>query len=1053
MNFAGADIPVQLLAEAALRYQEGAWEAGRALADEALAHAKALGDEGVLCEAYLSAGCGRVQGPAALVAEGVALLSEAIRCGEGSGHTAAVREGYRLLATAHMSLGELASARACLLHHRELAQEEGLTEAVLVATADIADLALAMGAFEEALGEIEAVEPALLDADRRELWAQAIAIRAVALLYLGYVHDPLRLLDQAQRTAGTLKSEGLELRIYEQLVPALMFLGRFTRAGEICERGLQLASALGEREAGLAMMVWAGELARRVGDLERAHQWVADAYAAAREWWTPSVLTGASLALARLDLAEGRLEDAITRAAEGLALAEPAGDMVHQAELQTVIGEAALRLGAFEQATEAFDEALAAADGMNSPHHRAIALFGLGRSTDDIQQLNLLHAQAVDNLNVYLEQLSVMARRDFLRFEERLMVVEGPLPGSAPALNQTTPKGDSASFQGFLRMSNQPGADSLQQAFMLLDDVFSLVTSRLPLDELLQRINDTFLSVSHSSRSLIYISQENGELRLRDRQSSPDSLTMFGPDEACAQALTHVCQTGQTLWLMDTLSDPAYAELPEVEHHGVRGILCIPLKVNDGQSERVIGCLYGDRQAPWVGIAEREVTLLELMAKHISVTLEMRILQDESTRKAQHLEIINSLSRALAGTLDLEHLLSLALGHILKVTHGEQGYIFFGAGQDMTCRASMDRQGRPIEEVQVSRSVIARVVGERQPLAILDIGQDEELQSKASLVVRNVRSVMCVPLVREEQLIGLVYISSSTTNKTFTRNDLDLMAAIASQVALALLNARAYETIKDLNAGLEEKVRERTAELELAYRELTETQDQLVQTEKLATIGTLAGGVAHEINNPLGAILTNAQLLRLDIEDPEHQDSLAMIEEGARRCKDIVEALLKYSRLAKNNQEPVNLRALAEEVLATFERQLQQAEVRVIADFESVPTILGDSKELKQVVSNLVLNAMDALHEKHGLTGGRLAVRIVRALTGLRLIVEDDGVGIDPEVQKRIFDPFYTTKTIGAGTGLGLSVCQRIVERHGGQITVQSTPGDGSTFTVELPVP
>ena len=111
--------------------------------------------------------------------------------------------------------------------------------------------------------------------------------------------------------------------------------------------------------------------------------------------------------------------------------------------------------------------------------------------------------------------------------------------------------------------------------------------------------------------------------------------------------------------------------------------------------------------------------------------------------------------------------LQQALGHILAVTHGEQGYIFFGQGEDMTCRASMDRAGHRLDSVQVSRSVIARVGRERRPLAILDIGQDEELQTKASLVVRNVRSVMCVPLIRDEQLIGLVYISSSTTNRTF----------------------------------------------------------------------------------------------------------------------------------------------------------------------------------------------------------------------------------------------------------------------------------------------
>ena len=148
------------------------------------------------------------------------------------------------------------------------------------------------------------------------------------------------------------------------------------------------------------------------------------------------------------------------------------------------------------------------------------------------------------------------------------------------------------------------------------------------------------------------------------------------------------------------------------------------LKVSDGVTERVIGCLYGDRATPWAGIAEREVSLLELLARHLGVTLEMRLLQEASQRKAHHLEMINSMSRALAGTLELDRLLEQALGHILAVTHGEQGYIFFGEGDSMTCRASRDASGRSLGEVQVSRSVIARGGRDRQPLAILDIGQD-----------------------------------------------------------------------------------------------------------------------------------------------------------------------------------------------------------------------------------------------------------------------------------------------------------------------------------------
>jgi signal transduction histidine kinase/tetratricopeptide (TPR) repeat protein len=1049
MTFAGTDPANQLIAEAHRHFDEGADDAGRALADEALAAARVSNDEALLGAAYLAAGRGRTHGPTEQVAVGVEHLSEAIRCGEAVGDRQGVVAAYRLLAQAHVALGELEPARACLLQHRELAREEGLDQHVLDATADLADLALGMGAFEEAMAEVAAIEPHLLESDSRELWARAIAVRAVALLFLGYVHDPLRLLDQAQRTAMTLQSPALELHIYEQLVPAMLFLGRYNRAAELCERAIALAVSRGETVRSLELQVAAAEVAWRTGDGDRAARLCSEVYQRAAELWSLRTQALACLGLARFALGAERLDEADTLARGGLYLSVSAGNQRLLAELQLIVGEVALRRGELDAAEEAFDEALSAADTMNSPHHRALALFGLGRCAPDIQSLNVLRAQATENLNVYLEQLSAMGKRDFLRHDERRLVLEGPLPVAVP---ETTTAPEGASFLGFLKMGGQSDPDTLQHAFTLLDDVFGLVTSRLPLEELLRRMNETFLRVSHASRGLVYTMTGDGELKLRDRQISADSLSVLGPDGACQVALDRVRQTGQTVWVMDTLSDPELAHLPEVEG-GIRGILCIPLKVNDGQAERVIGCLYGDRQASWVGVSEREVTLLELMAKHISVTLEMRILQDESTRKAHHLEMINSLSRALADTLDLERLLKQALGQVLQITHGEHASIFFGQGEDMTCKASMDRHGQPLADVHVSRSVIARVSRERQPLAILDIGQDEELQAKASLVVRNVRSVMCVPLVRDDQMIGLVYISSSTANKTFNRHDLDLMTAIASQVSMALLNAQAYETIKELNAGLEEKVHARTAELERAYHDLTATQDQLLQNEKLATVGTLASGVAHEINNPLGAILSNAQLLRLDTEDPETLDSLNLIEAGARRCKEIVEALLKYSHLAKNNHEPVNMSALANEALSAFERQLQLAEVEVTADFQSVPPIMGDTKELKQVISNLIVNAMDALHEKHGLTGGRLTVRVARELTGLRLVVKDDGAGMEADRLKRIFDPFFTTTTIGSGTGLGLSVCQRIIERHGGFILVHSAPGEGSTFTVELPVP
>ena len=138
------------------------------------------------------------------------------------------------------------------------------------------------------------------------------------------------------------------------------------------------------------------------------------------------------------------------------------------------------------------------------------------------------------------------------------------------------------------------------------------------------------------------------------------------------------------------------------------------------------------------------------------------------------------------------------------------------------------------------------------------------------------------------------------------------------------------------------------------------------------------------------------------------------------------------------------------ETLGLLERQLQQDGIELATDMAAAPTVMGDATELRQVIAHLLLNAIDAIGEG-GAPGGRIGIRLARELDGVTLSVADNGVGMPPEVLKRIFDPFYTTKKVGSGTGLGLSVCQRIIEKHGGKLHVSSTPGQGSTFTLALP--
>jgi C4-dicarboxylate-specific signal transduction histidine kinase len=256
-------------------------------------------------------------------------------------------------------------------------------------------------------------------------------------------------------------------------------------------------------------------------------------------------------------------------------------------------------------------------------------------------------------------------------------------------------------------------------------------------------------------------------------------------------------------------------------------------------------------------------------------------------------------------------------------------------------------------------------------------------------------------------------------------------------------------TINRLNEGLEHKVRERTSQLEQAITSLQETQAQLMQSEKLATIGTLAGGVAHELNNPLAAILANVQLLRLDAEDEDTLESLALIESGAKRCKHIVENLLNYARQSAPEYRSFSVNDVMRDTLDLLQHQLRHADIDLVLELGDVAPVIGVATELGQVFTNLVVNALDALAERP--RRGKLAIR--SQLAGKLVVVEvqDDGGGIEEHVLNRIFDPFFTTKQVGKGTGLGLSVSQQIAVNFGGRIEAASRPGDGSTFRVVLP--
>jgi PAS domain S-box-containing protein len=234
--------------------------------------------------------------------------------------------------------------------------------------------------------------------------------------------------------------------------------------------------------------------------------------------------------------------------------------------------------------------------------------------------------------------------------------------------------------------------------------------------------------------------------------------------------------------------------------------------------------------------------------------------------------------------------------------------------------------------------------------------------------------------------------------------------------------------------------------------ELKRLEEQLIQAEKLAAMGQMLAGVAHELNNPLTAILGVTELLR-EREGLEEttKRQLDLTHRQARRAARIVQNLLEFSRPAAPQKKPTDVNSLVERTLQLHEHSLRRNNVEV--EFQSqagLPAIIGDANQLIQVFLNLVSNAEHAIREVR--EAGRVQIRAGRIGGHIFVTVQDDGCGIPPEALPRLFDPFYTTKRPGGGTGLGLSICMSIVREHGGSIDVETLPAGGSAFTVFLPI-
>ncbi len=271
----------------------------------------------------------------------------------------------------------------------------------------------------------------------------------------------------------------------------------------------------------------------------------------------------------------------------------------------------------------------------------------------------------------------------------------------------------------------------------------------------------------------------------------------------------------------------------------------------------------------------------------------------------------------------------------------------------------------------------------------------------------------------------------------------------SEEIPVSLSASIVYEGEKELaTLGVFTDLREKIK----TERELKEAQVRLLQSEKMASLGSLAAGVAHEINNPLGGIIIFASLLMEDFEadnDPRLEDLKKIVQE-ATRCKEIVKNLLEFGRQTESRFEPVDINKAVIDVLFFLENQVLFHDIRIIKHLDfSLPLCQGDPNQIKQIFMNMMVNAAEAMSEN----GGDLTITtgIIPDASSFFVSFQDTGTGIAPEIQSKIFDPFFTTKEVGKGTGLGLSTSYGIIQSHHGNIVVDSAVGKGTTFTITLP--
>ncbi len=407
-------------------------------------------------------------------------------------------------------------------------------------------------------------------------------------------------------------------------------------------------------------------------------------------------------------------------------------------------------------------------------------------------------------------------------------------------------------------------------------------------------------------------------------------------------------------------------------------------------------------------------------------------------RLNQELSIFNKIAVTLSKHLDMDHLLNETLDEALEVMNMKTGWILLLNEEkgELMLTAHKGLSGDAVngfKPIRIGEGVAGEVVRTGNPIILAKLSE----QPKCGItphIGETLKPCASIPLKSMDKVVGVMEVMCPTGDCELPMESYSLFSAIGHQIGAAIAKAMLYNEVKTFKERLEDMVEEKTR--------------QVIQMEKLSALGELMGEIAHQINNPLVGVVNFAQLALKDMDDNHPlRGEIETIKRAGIECRDIIQRLLSFSRQSSFDKVGADVNSIIEESLGLVERQFSLKKIAIEKRYGKIAAIRLDPVLMRQVFFNIINNAREAMRE-----GGKLIITTSTMNGSVNINISDTGAGISKENLKKIFSPFFTTKSKEGGLGLGLAVVRDIVNRHNGEVKMESEEGSGTTFNIRMPI-